>query len=432
MSRIFERNGVLKIISVIIAIILWLYATSELNPEIPKELNGVPIDIINHDTLEDNNLILVYDPANTIDLKLRGLTSDIRRIQPDKVKAILDLSEAEKEGVQKIRLKVEGLPREVRFDAVPETTININTIVSKEIPVEVMLVGREADGYYHHQPVSDTESIIINGPESLVTKVAQGIIQMNIEDIKTPLEQSLQIILLDSSKRQIESRYIKKQKEYAIGTVLIYPEKSLSIKPNIIGTPAMGYEVTSIEVEPEKITVNGEPEVINSKIELETDSINIDGKTADINTTVGIKHEGLHINPKFDDEARVVIRINERHIEKTVTVDALDFINEPEDYDIEWNNKPFKVVLSGRYTVVTNLTAQSIALSVDLKERKPGSHRLPVIVSRLPEGVDAQVEPSTIMVTIKEREPDNIDNVPVEPTQGDDARQDQQEEPAQR
>ena len=83
-------NLSLKIISVIAAIILWLYAVSELNPETTKTINDIPVEIINMDALNEKNLTLAEDPASSISIRIRGLVNDIRKVNTSNIKAILD------------------------------------------------------------------------------------------------------------------------------------------------------------------------------------------------------------------------------------------------------------------------------------------------------------------------------------------------------
>ena len=52
-SNFLKNNLSLKIISVIVAIILWLYAVSELNPETTKTITDVPVEVINMDALNE-------------------------------------------------------------------------------------------------------------------------------------------------------------------------------------------------------------------------------------------------------------------------------------------------------------------------------------------------------------------------------------------
>ncbi len=404
MSRVFDNNSVLKVISVIIAIMLWLYATSELNPETTKIISEVPIDIIHQDVLEDNQMILVYDPIANIDVKIRGLTSDIRKLKVDKLKAVLDLGIIEKVGKQTVQLKVEGLPRELKLDRVPEISVTVNMIVSKEVPVNIILTGDVANGYFCHQPTVEPGTITINGAETLVKNVTQGVVQMNVKGAKTPIEQSLPIMLMDADRNYIESRYVRKQHDFAIGSVRIFPKKSLPVKANIVGNPAAGYEITSIDVTPENISVNGKEDLLKNKKELLTDIIDIEGRTETLSMTVDIEHDGLFIEPGQADKATVVVRISEKTIEKSLTVDKVSLVNVPEGYDVSYEPKSFNVTLRGRYTRVIGITKEVINLTVDLEGLEAGTHRLPVKVSGLPSDVRTELTQEEIVVVLEELE----------------------------
>ena len=153
-SRFLTSNLSLKIISVIAAIILWLYAVSELNPETTKTINDIPVEIINMDALNEKNLTLAEDPASSISIRIRGLVNDIRKVNTSNIKAILDLGEIDWTGTNTVPLNVEGLlPREVKLDKIPEIPVTINRITSKLVPVVVELTGKSEDGYYVHEPI---------------------------------------------------------------------------------------------------------------------------------------------------------------------------------------------------------------------------------------------------------------------------------------
>ena len=137
-SRLLKNNLSLKIISVVVAIILWLYAVSELNPETTKTFNDIPIEIINMNELNEKNLTLAENPEQSITVRIRGLANDIRKVNISNLKAVLDLSEIDWTGTQSVALDIEGLlPREVKLDRIPEIPVTVNNITRKLIPVVV-------------------------------------------------------------------------------------------------------------------------------------------------------------------------------------------------------------------------------------------------------------------------------------------------------
>ncbi len=397
MTRIFERNGTLKIISVVFAIILWIYAVSDLNPETTLSVNIRSIDIINEDNLSDREMILAGDPQKQINLRLRGLTNDIRRVNSANIKATLDLSIIDRVGSQDVELVIEGLPRDIRLDRVYTVPIIIDAIITKEVPVTIEFIGDQREGYYMHPPVFRPEHIMVSGAESLVKKVIQGVVK---KDISEPMEQSLPIFLVDAEGRTIESKFVRLEQSFALVSVGIYPKKDMPVEANLVGKPADGFEVTGIEIRPQSIAVNGEQSALEKLKKLPTTLVDIQGARSDINTTVTLqKIEGIYIDPSEPSEVSIIVRIQEMTVEKDITIETINVLNLSEDLTATFEPETVILQVQGLYTLIQPLTGQSIPLSMDLAGLEPGTHALPVF-AQIPIGVEVTGLPETITVTI--------------------------------
>jgi hypothetical protein len=198
-SKFFKNNLSLKIISLIVAIILWFFAISELNPERTQNLSNIPVEIINMDQLNRKNLTLVEDPASMVTIRIKGLVNDIRRVNDGSLKAVLDLGDIDWTGTQNMELEIVGLPpREISLERVPEISVTINRIISKPIPVEIEVTGNGGDGYYVHEANAEPPSVTIYGAQSLVDSVVQGIVKVKLDQDEGTIKQSLPIELVDS------------------------------------------------------------------------------------------------------------------------------------------------------------------------------------------------------------------------------------------
>ena len=69
----------LKIFSVIIAIVLWSYVTSEseVNPDISKEYRNIPVTYTNKTALDRQDLVIMEPEEATVSVKVTGKKSDI-------------------------------------------------------------------------------------------------------------------------------------------------------------------------------------------------------------------------------------------------------------------------------------------------------------------------------------------------------------------
>ncbi|HHT65467.1 MAG: YbbR-like domain-containing protein [Caldicoprobacterales bacterium] len=409
-SRFLSNNLSLKIISVIVAIILWLYAVSELNPETTKPIYDVPIEIINMQILNDKNLSLVENPEENVTIRIRGLVNDIRKVNTSNLKAILDLSEIDWTGTRLVELDIEGLlPREVRLDKIPEIELTINDIIKKDIPVVIDLSGDGGDGYHVHDATVEPSTITIYGARSLVDSVVQGVVQVKLDQDKNTINESHPIKLIDASGNPVESRYLSLRQGSAMVNIPIYPIQDKLVRANVVGEPANGFVVDSVTLDPNRVTVNGASSIIERLSALTTEEINIQGATDDIRRTVNIVLEnGIYLEPGQPFQVNVVVSISETTIQNTLTVEQVELRNIPEGYTATVENQAVTIQLRGPFTVISGLTSQDLTPAIDLSqltpaegELPPGQYELPLILQVPDRAEIIQVSRETITVNVE-------------------------------
>ncbi|HHY81103.1 MAG TPA: hypothetical protein GX505_00255 [Clostridiales bacterium] len=374
-SNFFTNNLSIKIISLIVAIILWLYAVSELNPEVTKNITDVKVEIINMDVLNDKQLTLVEDPVDNITIRIRGLVNDIRKVNTANLKAVLDLSEIDWTGTRQVELKIEGLvPREVKLDKIPEIPITINKIATKVVPVVVEVTGNGGEGYFVHEATAEPQNITIYGAESLVDIVVKGVVQVKLDKDESTIKQSLPIKLVDAAGRVVESEYLNLRQEFAMVSIPIYPIKSVAVKANIIGQPANGFVVDGISIDPPRLTINGYASILGNLSSLSTEAIDIQNAVENVYASVGIMlEEGVFLEPGQPSKVNVVVNIRETTIEKNIQIsnNHIAVKNVPEGFQATMENISISLQLKGPYTAVNAITAQSLAPAVDLAQLDP-------------------------------------------------------------
>ena len=367
-NRFLKNNLSLKIISIVVAIILWLYAVSELNPETSKNITDIPVEIINMKSLEQQDLTLAEKPVTTISFRIKGLANDIRKVNINNLKAVLDLEDVDWTGTQQVELAIEGLlPREVHVEKNPQISLTINNVKTRPIPVVINVTGNGAEGYFVHEPSAEPRSISIYGAQSLVDKVVQGLVEVNLDKDEGTIEQPLPIKLVDAAGNVVESEYLHLRQDSAMVTIPIHPIKILDVRANVLGKPADGFVIDDIVVDPTQITVNGYASIIERMSYLLTESIDIQGAVEDVHITINLAREnGIYLEPGQPSRVNVLVSISETVIETDLTIDEIELRNIPEGYLA--TPLPFSINLriQGPYTLINPLTEESLAAFVDL------------------------------------------------------------------
>ncbi len=132
----------MKLISILLAIILWYFVVSERSGQtaitIPLDFHNIP-----------TSLIIIKNPVESINVRISGPVTLLRQLSPREVKAIIDLSDA-RPGLAEFAIQPEqiSLPRGLRVIMISPASIMLrfDRLLSKNLPVEAMLIGKPSEG----------------------------------------------------------------------------------------------------------------------------------------------------------------------------------------------------------------------------------------------------------------------------------------------
>lgn len=122
LKRLIFDNFLIKVVSFLVAVTLWLYVTSkgdvEVNFAVPLELRDVP-----------SSLKVVGSVTDSVNVRLKGRQSAIRGLSQERVHVGVDLSEA-KEGENHFLLSDENvlLPMDVEVVRIVPRTISLHLV----------------------------------------------------------------------------------------------------------------------------------------------------------------------------------------------------------------------------------------------------------------------------------------------------------------
>jgi YbbR domain-containing protein len=160
-------NLPLKLVSLVLAVLLWFVIagekTSEMGLSVPVELQNFPKD-----------LELTGDPVDTVEVRLRASPGIIQRLTPGDVSAHIDLVDLH-EGERIVHLTPDSVrvPFGVTVVKISPAiiTLNLERTLQKTVPVRPRLLGRPAPGYEVGEMTTEPAEVRIAGPKSRVQEV---------------------------------------------------------------------------------------------------------------------------------------------------------------------------------------------------------------------------------------------------------------------
>lgn len=193
----------LKILAIALASLLWLTVAGEHIVErslrVPLEFRNIP------EALE-----IVGNTPDTVDVRLRGSSAVLSRVQPGEIVAVLDLSKA-RSGSRLFHLLNEEVRAPFGVDVsqvVPSTlALELEKSARRRIPVIPATDGEPAPGFVIGRSVADPATVEIVGPESHVRQVAEATTEpVIVKDARSRIRDSVTIGVLDSSVRLAQAQ----------------------------------------------------------------------------------------------------------------------------------------------------------------------------------------------------------------------------------
>jgi len=171
LRRIFLEDWSLKLLSLAIAIVLWLVVTGQ-NEPVTAHVN-VQLNFIRPQALEISN-----DPPRAVDVMLTGSRNKLDDLTALDLVATVDLSD-QRAGERVLRLADKAqivLPQGVKVDGFQPSAIPIRLepILERQIAVEPKLEGKPADGYEVYAVRPNKGSVTVHGPESRVSAIPKA------------------------------------------------------------------------------------------------------------------------------------------------------------------------------------------------------------------------------------------------------------------
>src|SRR5215217_6974889 len=165
LRRIFLEDWSLKLLSLAIAIVLWMLVTGQ-NQPVTAHLN-VQLNFIRPQSLEISN-----DPPRTVDVMLTGSRNKLDHLTSLDLVATVDISD-QRAGERVLRLADKAqiaLPQGIKVDGFQPSAIPIRLeeIVERQVTIEPKLEGKPADGFQVYSVRPSKGSVVVRGPAGRV------------------------------------------------------------------------------------------------------------------------------------------------------------------------------------------------------------------------------------------------------------------------
>lgn len=303
-------NWPLKLLALALAFAIWVSVTGE-NRAVQDF--KVPLEIR---LAED--LVLASSPPTTVDVRLRGVESLMRRLDPVPMAVRVDLRDATT-GEQEVlwsRDDLKGIPRGVEIDFIDpdRTQLTIETRRRRQLPVEPTFLGQPPEEFAFYGARVVPDQLRVEGPASQVDALeVLRTTPIRLDERSKPFVARVSVVAEGELVRLIDQDTL----DVFVAVDAAAVERRLENVPvEVVGAPPG----TSVEPATLNVTLSGPPRLVDrltaAQLRLLADASAV---TADSGThEVPVRVEFAGLDP--DEQTRVNVEaISRRQVEITLS-----------------------------------------------------------------------------------------------------------------
>jgi YbbR domain-containing protein len=389
------------ILSLLLAVAVWVAATLQNDPFDVRKVAAVPVTPLNQ---PENTVFFEGDPA-WVSVDARAQQSVLDLLKASDFEAVMDLSIVEPGVLTSVPISVTSTVDAVRieFYEPQEQNVLLEALGSISMPVDIEIVGQVATGYYASTRTTVTPSeVAVYGPVPYLEGVVSVNGIVNIEGANQDIVERVSIAPRNADGQLVTGvEWSPEQVEVRISVLRRVGYKpEVRVVPDVRGEPAPGYRRGSVAVAPSTITLAGPPRVLNELPGfVRTEPITITGMTAvltervplsmpDNIVAVGVNYVTVTIS--------ILPVLSSRAMTSTIEIQGLR-----QEWTATVSPQVVDVILVGPDTLLSELKPDDIQVFVNLFGLGLGVHRVEPVVL-YPEDVELEsVIPDVIEVVIR-------------------------------
>ena len=382
MKSIWSNEFFLKIISVVIAIVVWAYIIVVQNPEIEQTFKDVPVSINDNGTLEKNNMIATTDKRLTVDVKVRGTRKALSLLSKESISAFIDINGINKTGEYTLPINVHLQDGAITVvDKNPYVgAVTIDNFKSVDMPVTVVKNGDVKEGFAALDAVANPATIQLQGPEPLINNVSKITATIDVSGESKDIAKTVKYKMLDASGEEITDTDISRSTETVDISVPILSYKVVPIVGDIVEIDnSETLDTREKRLEPQMIGLAGTPEVLSTIEQIDLGRVEIEINSEQNIYEIPLTLPADVISVDKVTKVKYIVDVN-KLVTKQVAVNPIALVGTGDSYEYSLRNTGVTVTLDAIEEDMASLDESKVTASVNVSHLGEGNYKLPIVV----------------------------------------------------
>lgn len=387
-----KNNSKIKIISLLSAMVLWMYVMAIVDPEETKLFENIPVTITNKNELNERDLVIYPEQDLTTNIYVTGKLSNLKKVTKDDINVYGQINNP-LEGNNEIYLKVSTSQR-VNYDFKnPVMIVTLEKIISEDKSIKVDITGSGKNNVDNIMLQDNIDKVSVSGPRSLVNKVKRVVGTVKVNGELNDFSQSIKLEPVDAKGKVVEGIELEKDSVNVNITLLTQKTVPITLKLSDNGESDVNYTMSQ-----NTVTIKGKKDIVDSINDIETQPVKLSeispGTSKDIYLQVpsGITIETKYITIKKNSEENAVEVY-------TYTAKDIEIRNNIENIDKSKIKIPNSINVSIEYLQSEgSINKDDIKLYIDLNEVSLEDNTCKIKYESIYEIKKINIDPNTVTI----------------------------------
>ena len=390
-----KANALYILISVLVAIAIWIYVDSSGNGgsayETTVSVENIPVEFYGEDTyLADKGLMLLDDTESTVSVEVSGSKTALMKLDVSAIRVRADVSDITSTGIQSISWRVifptsfdsSNVSYKPKKPSTYAVSVNVGELYRKSVDVRCDIQGAVAEGYIAGEVQCQPSVLELRGQQAEVEKISYAKVVLPIDNTKETTTQTLTYKLYDENDREVDSVNVHPVTDRIQVVLPVNVIKELPLVINFVEAPGSRVANLDYTIEPLSVTVSGDAALLR-----DVDSIVLE-ESFDLESFSGEATYNYQITlpdgcENLSGVTRATLKIRYKDlVTTTVTTSRIEYENAPEGKTVTVLTSDLPVTLRGTSADVNAVTPEDVILLADLRDvsSASGSYTVPVEV----------------------------------------------------
>ena len=381
------------VLSVVLAMLLWGYALMAKNPDRKKTFANITptLEGSSLDTLYTNYKITVYgdlsEMLKQVSVTVSAPITEVSKIRASDITASVDLKKVTHAGVYDLEVKATSAVGTVVSVEPSTLRLEFDDISRLDnIPISIAFTGELPEGYWHGDPVLNTDVITLTGAERTMASVKRAVCYIDLDGLDSSINDVFQLTVIDKDGNEIGTSSFREVLPSINVEMEVLPHKVVPLSYEIADANQLPDYLQLEQLIPTvtEVDIAAPAEVLKGIFGLDCEPV----KLASLSEPHQENHicsillpEGVRVIDVDPNDIPLTVNITEKTLEQTFRNLAIRFVGEAEGLKYEYDITAVDVTVTGPARLVKEFLTSDMIVMVNVEGRGVGSYDLVIETS---------------------------------------------------